>query len=156
MKYLYQRWILYCLYFSEFSVFFLHVFPLAWEVLIICLFTENSDQLFPWSAMSSSADFLLSPLFGDRCHCCLVFPKCVQPMSTVLKWRPPQRNVSPGTQMLIIHKWFRAWHYSWKNLLAAFPGMFARALWFSRPALVPHWRGYLLLPWAGCFGIAFL
>ena len=105
--------------------------------------------------MSSPTHFLLSPPFGYRCHFCSVFTVCVQYMSNVLKLRPLEGNLPPGTQTLITHKWFRTQHYLRKNLFAACPGMFARTLWLSWPALVSHLRSYLItlswLVWVSMF-----
>lgn len=81
---------------------------------------------------------------------------CVWFVSNVLKLRPLEGNLPPGSQTLITHKWFRTQHYPRKNLFTACPGMFARTLWFSPPAMVAHLRSYLLLPGAGRFGIACL
>lgn len=91
------------------------------------LFIENVYKPFSLKAMSSPTLSLLSLSFEDPCH--LVFTVCVPCMSNVLKLRPLERNLLPGTQMFIATFWG-------ESLFVACPGMPDRALWLSRPACI--------------------
>lgn len=91
------------------------------------LFIENFYKPFSLKAMSIPQLPLLSLSFEDPCR--LVFIVCVQCISNVLKLRPLERNLPPGTKMFAASFWG-------ENLFFAFSGVLDRALWLSRLACI--------------------
>lgn len=91
-------------------------------------------------------DFLLPPPFGGRCCCAWLLPYVFSTCQMCWNgdhWKDichqAVRRSLPTSDS----------EFARETLFAAFPGMFARTFWSSRPALVSHWRSDLLWPWAG-------
>lgn len=106
--------------------------------------------------MSSPVVVLLSPPFGDHCHCCLVFTVCIQSLSNVLQWRPLERNLPPGTRCSL------STSNSERDIIGERIWPLLSLLRLQNPLVLYacfisfSLRKLSLTTWAGLFGVAFL